>query len=270
MSGFIKLRRGLEDTWIFQDPTALAIFTYLLVRAEYRDREWVKAGKKHILKKGQLITGRKKIAAHFGLSESRVQRVLKDLEQGGVIEQQTNTRLRVISITKYDCGDDSEQQTTPKSDNKPPQSRPKSRPKSETLPKEIRIKKEEDLLAEEAAPLPVPIKTNKGKTRFDPRKSITSHQYQVMLEDPTLADGDRAWMFEQLKTMADWSANGNMKLDWAATFRNWMRSERKRGNVPNAHKNRNGHHKRPQTFQEIDQQNFNNALQGFLANGSTN
>lgn len=116
MTGFIKLRRGLKETWIYQDAIALGVFTYLLSEAEFQDRTWIQGGKTIELQRGQLITGRKKIATHFNLHESRIERVLKKLVQGGVIEQQTNRNYRVITISKYDSCDETELQSNFKQD----------------------------------------------------------------------------------------------------------------------------------------------------------
>jgi DNA-binding MarR family transcriptional regulator len=67
-------------------------------------------GKKIILQPGQLITGRLAIAKQFKISESKVQRVLKTLENEQQIEQQTSNENRLITILNWSEYQNSEQQ----------------------------------------------------------------------------------------------------------------------------------------------------------------
>ena len=58
-------------------------------------------GKKIVLLPGQLITGRKSIAKKFKIDESKVQRILKTLENEQQIEQQTSSQNRLITIINW-------------------------------------------------------------------------------------------------------------------------------------------------------------------------
>ena len=62
------------------------------------------------LSPGQLVTGRKAIAAATGINESKVYRILDVLKSEQVIEQQTNSKFSVISITNWQEYQESEQQ----------------------------------------------------------------------------------------------------------------------------------------------------------------
>lgn len=73
--------------------------------------------------------------------------------------------------------------------------------------------------------------TSRSLCTFDTQKSITEEQYQSMLDDKELADGDRQWLWRQVKTMEDHFKNKRRK-DWAATLRNWVRKARYQFNDP--------------------------------------
>jgi hypothetical protein len=96
-------------------------------------------------------------------------------------------------------------------------------------------------------PIELPIISKKSsKTFFDKKTSITKEQYQVILNDPRLANGDREFLLSCVNEMADWSAsNGSKKLDWPATLRNWVRR---------AVKDKQKFEKRPKTFAEIEEE----------------
>ena len=68
------------------------------------------AGERRTLKPGQLITGRKQIAQHFKIDESKVQRILKKLESEHQIEQQTSNKNRLITVCNWATYQQSEQQ----------------------------------------------------------------------------------------------------------------------------------------------------------------
>lgn len=102
MEGWIKLHRKLIDNPIVcKDSDTLAIWIYLLLNATHKEIDALFNGKRIKLKVGQLITGRKSIAEKLGISESKVQRILKMFENEQQIEQQTNFHNRLISIVNW-------------------------------------------------------------------------------------------------------------------------------------------------------------------------
>ena len=117
--GWILLHRKLlENPVVMKDADHLAIWIYLLLKASHQEHDiWF--GKERItLEQGQLITGRKRIADDLRISESKVQRVLKLFESEHQIEQQVNSRNRLISIENWECYQKSEQQSEQQVNNK--------------------------------------------------------------------------------------------------------------------------------------------------------
>lgn len=102
MQGWVKMYRDiLENPIVCKDSEYFAIWSYLLLQAVHADKDAVFAGERITLKPGQLITGRKQIAKHFKISESKVQRVLKVFEEENQITQTSSNKNRLISILNW-------------------------------------------------------------------------------------------------------------------------------------------------------------------------
>ncbi len=102
MDGWISLHRKiLSNPIVCKDADHVAIWIYLLLNATHSEIKMVFGGTSIILKPGQLITSRKSISEKFNISESKVQRVLKLLENEQQIEQQTNNKHRLITIVNW-------------------------------------------------------------------------------------------------------------------------------------------------------------------------
>lgn len=102
MEGYIKLyRKLLENPVIMKDGDYLSVWIYLLLNATHKEIPVVFKGEKIILKRGQLITGRKSIASKLGINESKIQRILKCYESEHQIEQRTGTQNRLITIVNW-------------------------------------------------------------------------------------------------------------------------------------------------------------------------
>jgi len=64
-------------------------------------------------------------------------------------------------------------------------------------------------------------------TIFNSKHSIPLEHYLQILADSTLANNDRQYLKEQVRSMADWSASSlKKKANWTATLRNWIRRSR--------------------------------------------
>lgn len=93
---------------IMRDPDHFMIWHILLYSAVYAPQKDYFGGKAIILQPGQLITGRKALSEFTGISESKIQRILKLFEDEQQIEQRTSSRNRLITILnweKYQTGE---------------------------------------------------------------------------------------------------------------------------------------------------------------------
>lgn len=111
MNGYIKSYRKIEDNPIVcKDNDYFRVWYYLLHNATHTEYEAIFNGEKIVLKRGQLITGRKSIANKCNISESKAERILKTFKNEHQIEQQTSNKNRLISIVNWKMYQNIEQQ----------------------------------------------------------------------------------------------------------------------------------------------------------------
>lgn len=96
--GFVKLPRDFINWRWFADANILKLYIYLMLNAAFKTTEW----KTETLQKGQLITGRKKLAEVLGISESMVTRILKKLESTGDISLKSNNKYTVVTLLNWE------------------------------------------------------------------------------------------------------------------------------------------------------------------------
>lgn len=114
MEGWIKLHRKLFDHWIFSSSECTHLWLYLLMRANHKPTDVVRGRSIVELNPGQLITGRKQLAAELKINEHKIDRTLKLFESEQLIEQQAFPKYRVITVTKWKEHQVSEQQLSNK------------------------------------------------------------------------------------------------------------------------------------------------------------
>jgi hypothetical protein len=96
-TGFIKLHRKLSDWEWYQDIPTKVLFLHLLLEANHKDKKW--RGK--IIKRGQLITGRKKLSQETGLSEQQVRTALDKLKSTNEITIVATKLYSIVEIQNY-------------------------------------------------------------------------------------------------------------------------------------------------------------------------
>lgn len=112
MNGYININRDiLNNPVVCKDSTTLAVMVWLIKEAAYTEHDVWFAGKVITLKPGQLVTGRRIIGEQLNEQQSRIERTLKLFESEHLIEQQTNSRGRLISLLFMMSEEKSEQQS---------------------------------------------------------------------------------------------------------------------------------------------------------------
>jgi len=112
--GWIITHRKLRESSFYKDSQAVHLWIHLLISANHKDAQVVRGNKVYEVKRGQMLTGRKLLSYETGINESKLQRLLKVFEKCHMIEQQTNSVNRLISIINYDQYQTSEQQVNSK------------------------------------------------------------------------------------------------------------------------------------------------------------
>ena len=111
--GWFKMNRKIfTDEIICCSSDYLAVWCYLCAHAAFKEQQVRFAGKVITLQPGQLITGRKAIAAATKIDEYKVQRILSFFEAAQRIAQQTSSKNRLITILEHENAPQDAQQTS--------------------------------------------------------------------------------------------------------------------------------------------------------------
>lgn len=122
--GYIKVDRRITEWEWFNDGNVLKVWLYLLVNAQYHDTRYQGIE----VKRGQLITGRKKLAERLGMSERQIRTCLERLKSTNELTIKTTNKYSVITIVKYayyqGIDDESDQQSDQQNDQRTTNKRP--------------------------------------------------------------------------------------------------------------------------------------------------
>lgn len=105
--GFIALQRKvLEWEWYNDIPTK-TLFIHILLKANFKDKKW----QGHLVKRGELITGRKQLSQETGLSEQQTKTALKKLQSTNEITIKATNRFSIITLVNYGLYQDKKEDT---------------------------------------------------------------------------------------------------------------------------------------------------------------
>lgn len=207
MQGWIKLHRQLLDNPIVtKDADHLAVWIYLLLKATHDEYPVVFGGNKIVLRPGELITGRKKIAEAVGVNESKVFRILRTFKNEQQIEQQTSNQNSLISILNWNLYQSSEHQDEQRVNIQCTT----DEQQVNTNKKDKNIKNERKIF--------VPPSVEEVREYCVERKNGIDAEYFVSSYEA------KGWMIGKSK----------MK-DWKAAVRTWERNNKQKGNKQNGH-----------------------------------
>jgi hypothetical protein len=118
--GFIKLHRKVLNWEWWEDHNVFRLFVYLLILCNHKDKKW----RGQIIKRGQVIVGRVKLAEGTGLSEQQIRTALDKLKSTSNITTKTTNRFTLITVCNYslyhDYKNEDNQQITSHVTNKQP------------------------------------------------------------------------------------------------------------------------------------------------------
>lgn len=98
MNGWIKLHRKIIDWEWFSTNDMLKFFLYLILKANHKDSKF----QGHIIKRGQLIIGRKKLAETLNLSEQSIRTCITRLKSTSEITIKSTNKFSIITVCKYE------------------------------------------------------------------------------------------------------------------------------------------------------------------------
>ena len=87
----------LDWEWA-DDPGTVSLWVHLLLRANYEKGKW----RGIVIKRGQLVTGRKALAKELNISERQVRTALDHLKTTNEIAITPTSKYSIITINSYD------------------------------------------------------------------------------------------------------------------------------------------------------------------------
>lgn len=119
MGGYVNISRDiLTHPVVCKDAINLAIMVWLIREAAYTEHEVWFGNKTITIKPGQLVTGRRVMSEQLNVQQMHIERTLKLFESAQLIEQQANSRGRLISLLFMASEEKSEQQSEQQVNNK--------------------------------------------------------------------------------------------------------------------------------------------------------
>jgi len=107
MSGWIKIHRKFLDWEWFNKSEAVHLFMYMLLKANHKDGKWQGIE----VKRGQFISSLGNISNATGISIQTIRTILKKLEKTNEIELKSTSQFTIVTICKYECYQDQEEDT---------------------------------------------------------------------------------------------------------------------------------------------------------------
>lgn len=114
MSGWIKIHRKFLDWQWFEKSEAVHLFIYLLLKANHKDSQWQGVD----IKRGQFISSLGKISTDTGISLQSIRTLLNKLEKTNEIELKSTNKFTIVTICKYECYQDENEETNKQLTNK--------------------------------------------------------------------------------------------------------------------------------------------------------
>lgn len=109
--GYIKVDKKIKEWEWFTDGNMLKMWMYLLTTAQYQDSSFQGIE----VKRGQVVTGRKKLAERLAMSEQQVRTCLEKLQSTNEITIKATNKYSVITIIKYADYQDGEEESNQQS-----------------------------------------------------------------------------------------------------------------------------------------------------------
>ena len=123
--GWVKIHRKFQEWEWYGKSEMVHLFLHLLLSANVSDRQWHGM----IIKRGQVVTGRKKLSDETGISEQRIRTCfLRLIETGEIVTKSTN-KYTIVTICNYDNYQDTQECSNQQKTTKEPTAEPPIKPK---------------------------------------------------------------------------------------------------------------------------------------------
>ena len=111
MSGWIKVHRGINNHWVWDNPEYLKWWMDILLEANYLPSKVVIKGTIYECKRGEKLYSLDTWAKRWNTNKSKVRRFLNLLQNDSMIELKSETQTTRITICNYDDYQDGENES---------------------------------------------------------------------------------------------------------------------------------------------------------------
>lgn len=101
MEGWIKLHRKVLESAIFMKPDYFQVWVYILLEVNHKNKKIIWNSEEKLIEQGAGIFSQKLISEKLKIPISRVNRILKCLENGNQIEIKSTNKYTEIKVVNY-------------------------------------------------------------------------------------------------------------------------------------------------------------------------
>ena len=101
-NGYISLHRQLLENPLSNKPYYLAVWVYLLLKANYKQKKIIWNNEAIELQPGQFIGSILQISQHFGISTGTVSYILNYFEAEGMLKRKSTKKFTLFAIMNYE------------------------------------------------------------------------------------------------------------------------------------------------------------------------
>lgn len=209
MSGWVKIYRRMLDWEWYGDPPVVTLFVHLLLAANYKPKSW----RGRVIEKGQLVIGRVALSKVTGLSQQQIRTALEKLKSTSDITIEATNQFSIITLVNWDKYQDADEAPTSEQPAKQPTNNQQS-----TTTKEIN-----NINKSPNGDINTPTRAKKAE-RLPDDWVLPAAWGHWAIENSVL---NEQTIRREAEIFGDyWRAKAGQesrKLDWFATWRNWIR-----------------------------------------------
>ena len=146
MEGWVKIHRKFLNWEWYQNTEMVRIFLHFLLSANHENNNWQGI----IVKKGQVVIGRKKLSKTLGISQRTIRTCLSRLKTTNEITTETTNKYTIITLINWEKYQHISNKTTSKTTSKLTNDRPANDQQTTTNKNDKKDKKDKNLLSANA------------------------------------------------------------------------------------------------------------------------
>jgi hypothetical protein len=97
-NGWVKNHRKILEWEWYKTPNMYHVFSTLVLLANHEEKKW----QGQIIKRGQLVTGRKSLSQITGISEQQIRTCIKRLKSTNHLTIKSTNQFSIITLKNYD------------------------------------------------------------------------------------------------------------------------------------------------------------------------